>query len=408
MTKKFEKLPLIPVTSIEMRINPRKTMETATLMNEIIKDGEIRVPLVVWDLLASVEAGVLDDNVWERLSLSKDVRFVAVCGHRRLTCAKHIAGNPDKFSAVLVASVKALAANVVVCSEVEAREMANDDGGKAFLCKGDTVAEIFRMFAKDYSWQTVAERFTQYAYLALLSNGDAKHKKACEILDGSERRKKILADLKNVLDQHLKSAHLLGPAIVDQVVEWFHQKRDGHKARLVLLADWKLDTLRALREVYTKAVKDEEQFTPITKLEYADGNVTIEGGSVSINAALEKIVKTFINPEIGGDDRKPELPKATDRDAVKMASRSKVGKLTAAFYCGGASEERAAADEAAYYMESRANALMGIEPKSNAMRGMLMQVLTGRNMEDIVAVVKAVDEMLVSAETTKTSKGGKK
>jgi len=383
-------------------INPRKVFQIKTLLPEIVREkGRVLVPvlLVKPDLTDPEWVKVLGEHSipeakWPEL-------LVLVQGHRRWGSLAYIHANPSEFDGAVCENAKTCPATViegVTCKR--ARDLALDERGRANLMKFEVVTEAFRRFWNDESYQDVCVLMA-HMLMGLLSNGEAKYREILAIDDGRERNKKLVSTLRNVVDQHLFSAHLLGPAMVKQVIAFFKKRVDKQEldkdAGERLLLEAKLDVLRELRSVFTKS-KD-SGWQPIVNLNIDDvtGDVVIEGGNKEVNELLVKEIQKFRNPE-SFKDEKQSLPNKTERENVAASTRSKVGQAYAQFFSGETPEKRAELDEAAYYNEQRAETLGGLlNVLCPELRNLAAETLTARNMEGLKAAWLDLNAKLANA-----------
>lgn len=382
-------------------VNPRKVLNFRTLLPAVEEErGQIIEPIIAWRPSAN-------DPIRQRVVLEPH-QAIPLRGHRRRACVLEIRQNPDKYPHDVWENAGTVPVIVIPdITEDKARNLTLDDQDKEPLMLFEVVLEVFRRFENDHSYQKVALDMCHGLYRGLLQKGEAKYREMLQIANGKDRIKKVQTDLRNPLDQWLYSAHMLGPAVKEQVI--FYIKDDRDPIDLVddevRVFDAKLQNLSKLRSLWTNS-KDAD-WSPIDKLEFDDTGVPhITGGNKVVNAEMEHMMNVFRRPEDFKDD-KPKLPKATERDSVKSSARSKVGKLFSGFYCGEEVEGRGAADIAAFYMEERAKAIKEVAPDlHSSVRKVAEACLNETDMGVLKSCWLDLSTELSSALTEQTAKKG--
>ena len=351
---KFDKLVAV--------INPRtiEELDLDLLLPDIVEEkGQIVEPIIAWEP---------DDAFRKRfpdIFINGD-EFVTIRGHRRHGCVCRIRAHKEMFTADVYENAGTVPVIIIKgITEERARNLTMDDKSKKGLCKFEVVMDVFRRFEADHNYQKVCRELTPLLYRRLLIRGEGKYKDTLNMDDGKERVKQQQTDLRNVVDQWLQSAHILGPAMKHQVVLWTKVRQDGRKLKNGdrLLFEAKPAFLTKLRSEYVHS-KD-SGWQPITAITFPeDEPISIEGGNTAVNTLLSQAMTDFRFPENATKD-KPALPKATERDNVKDSSQSEVGKATAAFYCGLPSEQRAVVDAAAARREWKEAILREMLPTLN-------------------------------------------
>lgn len=344
----------VAVKNLVSAINPRTDdeLDIPAMIPEIVRySGQIIEPILAW---------LPDENAPIRKIVTiPDKGGILIRGHRRCGALNFIRENKSTFLADVWGNAEfAPVIMVTGITEEFARDLAMDEGSKKGLLVHEVILDVFRRFRNDHTYQKVVESQSSILYKALLTgNSEAKYRETLKLDSGKDRLKKQLTDLRNWVDQWLQSAYLLGRPIEDQVVTWARKNRDKRSLREGerLLFDAKYPLLQKLRSVYTNS--RDENWSPITSIDMTDnGVVVIEGGNTEVNKMLTAFMEDFRNPE-KAKENKIALPKTAERENVKTSSRSDLGKLYSAFFCGEDSDGRSAADDRVYFMEQREKVL---------------------------------------------------
>lgn len=419
-------------------INPRSLaeLEYEVLLPQITEEhGVIHTPLHVWKINA-------DSPLWETLPLrdtmtggriappeigERDKYRILIQGHRRERCAKEVAAHPDRYSKVIcdnLATVPCIEYDNI--SENRARSLALDEEGKRNLKSWEIVQLVIDKFYRDERYQEISLEYPQMLYRTLLKNGDDKYEAVARIHDGVERNALIVKDLRNKLDTWIRSAYLAGPAMCEQLVLYFRYKINqrpdmGDKCRLLL--DLKYENMRdAVRKVYNSS-KD-NGFVPVSQIEFTkdeppagenvlkqrvdDGWFVIVGGNQELRESIMKLMREFRNPE---EKVKPAaVPSKTERDDVKLASRSGPGKAYSLYFCGEGGEidgrTRSEWDTWALGYQEREPRILAIKPELvPEIAAIADAVVNERNLEKLEAAfrgaslkIKLVDKVEADAK----------
>lgn len=382
----------VAVKNLVSAINPRTDdeLDIPAMIPEVVAyRGQIIEPILAW---------LPDENAPIRKTITvPDKGGIKIRGHRRCGALDFIRANPNLFPADIWANAEfAPVIMVTGITEEFARDLAMDEGSKKSLMTHEVILDVFRRFGNDHTYQKVTESQASILYKALLThNGEAKYRETLKLDSGKDRLKKQLSDLRNSLDQWLQSAYLLGPGIEQQVVTWTRKNRDKRSLREGerLLFEAKPQLLTKLRSAYTNSRN--ENWSPIMSIDMTDnGAVVIEGGNKEVNAMLTTFMEEFRNPE-KAKENKLALPKTSERENVKTSSRSDLGKLYSAYFCGEDSDGRSAADDCVYFMEQREKALREIhDALVSPVKELVNAILDEKNMTKFKETFFKVDGTL--------------
>ena len=402
--KRMKPSDLIP------HINPRLVLNHMTLLPAILaEEGQITEALTAW----VPDEG---DPIRKLVELKKG-QAIPVKGHRRRECLLEIINNPSKYSATIVANASTCPVVLLTgISEDKARNLAMDFMDQEKLSRTDFLTDVFRRFECGHNYAKVAMELTKGLYLTLLQQAtEGKYKAMLRIDDGAEREKQVKKDLRNPLDQWIFSAHLLGPAVKQNVLAWL-KKQDrialDEGERVLFKADQQ--NLKVLRSLYSNTTKVDIGngkttlgYTPITKISRTEEGVPVVVGGTVGGKVVDGVLTDAIDTSIADGVRKlmadyhlspsekakgkAVLPKAVDRNNAKDGSISECGKLYSAFFCGMPAEGRMLADERANAREKCEAVRTEIYPEM----GPLVQALINaeNKAKDMNAIKMAFSEV---------------
>ena len=440
-------------------INPRdlSDLQGQGLMPAIEKtSGVITKAVVIWKPIDAEGEFDPDHPIWDRcfhpvtnekVVIPREERHkyrIIDQGHRRIWCAVTALDNPEKYSAEMLRNLAKVPALEIACSQEEAEEIALDFEDSEPLHSWNTVKLVLDYLRRDYRYQDIAVKMPRLLFGALLQKGEAKYNKVVrEAKSGSDRISTLVKMLRNRLDTHIVSCHILGPAMADQLIlHWRYNENGledaGDQDRLVI--NLKYTNVQQMRQAYNEIVKDGGEWTPITRIEIvpekpakADDRdfaatpsgidksgqwFVVEGGNADFRQRLLRAMHVYQKPEddVTEEDKPPTKP---ERKPVIAATHSGYGKALCGFFDRSSKDEvsgkflrsdrtRAQWEEWALFSESTQARLLELAEGSEPLVKELIVAMTSQSApktaaERVATAITTLNEAL-KAPAPKSSK----
>lgn len=241
-----------------------------------------------------------DERIRKRFNVP-DGFAIPLQGSRRCAGIKAICENPDKYN--YKDDVDLLANQYVKLykglTEDEARTIAFDEKSHVGLKQYECVLEMLRMFKACRDISDVALRCGKIiCETRMIGKGPKVWSDYTDNRPRKEREKDLISGVRNVVN-HVYYAFCLGPAIAEEVVNFFKYNKDGIKANgEVIIFDAKWTNVNKLYSAALQKGKEKagvfvEDYEPIEKIILSEDHKKIDdiiGGCPSVEVVLNQLV----------------------------------------------------------------------------------------------------------------------